>query len=181
MTRTILLVLFCASLAINVGAFGAATFRFHGDREMASASPTQHGAGPQQLQTALGLTNEQQAAFELARDEASGQISEASAQLRARRQELFDLLIGPSPDRAVIDRTLVEISAEQLTIQRAVVEQWVKQQDVLSETQHGEFVRLLGERLVRDGHEDAEMGEELHREGQHEDGEDEDHKDAEHR
>ena len=169
MTRATLLVLFCASFAINVGAFGAAAYRNYSHPEVANVDPAQHGGGPQQLETDLGLSDEQQAAFELAREEASGHIDRASAQLRARRQELFDLLTGPSPDRAAIDRTVSDISAEQLTIQRAVVNQWIQQQDVLTGTQRAEFVRLLGERLVRDEHQDAEMGEELHREGGHED------------
>ncbi len=179
MTRTTLFVLLCASLAINVGAFGAATLRNDADREMANVAPAPHGGGPQ-LQTDLGLSDEQQAAFELARDEASDSVDRASAQLRARRQELFNLLTDPSPDRAAIDRTLVDISGEQLAIQRAVADQWVQQQDVLTGTQRAEFIRLLRERLVRDEHQDAEIREELHREGAHEDGE-EDHRDREHR
>ena len=181
MTKTALLILFCASLAINVGAFGAAAYRNYGFRDVANVEPVQHGGEPHQLQADLGLSTDQQTAFEQARDEAAGRIDTASAQLRVRRQELFGLLTGPSPDRTAIDRALVDISAGQLTIQRAVVNQWVQQQDVLTETQRSEFVRLLGERLIREEHQDAEVGEELHREGGHEDGEEEDHGDREHR
>ena len=181
MTKTALLILFCASLAINVGAFGAAAYRNYGFRDVANVEPVQHGGEPHQLQADLGLSTDQQTVFEQARDEAAGRIDTASAQLRVRRQELFGLLTGPSPDRTAIDRALVDISAGQLTIQRAVVNQWVQQQDVLTETQRSEFVRLLGERLIREEHQDAEVGEELHREGGHEDGEEEDHGDREHR
>ena len=141
MTKTALLILFCASLAINVGAFGAAAYRNYGFRDVANVEPVQHG-GAHQLQADLGLSTDQQTAFEQARDEAAGRIDTASAQLRVRRQELFGLLTGPSPDRTAIDRALVDISAGQLTIQRAVVNQWVQQQDVLTETQRSEFVRL---------------------------------------
>ena len=181
MTRTALSILICASLAINVGAIGAAAYRNYGQRDVGHIEPVQHGTAPQQLEADLGLSAEQQAAFELAREEAAGRIDTASAELGARRQELFDLLTGPSTDRAAIDRALVDISAGQLTIQRAVVEQWVRQQDVLTGTQRAEFVQLLGERLIREEHQDAEVGEELHREGGHEDGEEEDHGDREHR
>lgn len=181
MTKTTLLIPLCASMAINVGAFGAAAYRNYAYRDVVRVEPVQQGGGPQQLQAVLGLSDEQQAAFELARDEAAGRIDTASSQLRARRQELFDLLTGSSPDRAALDRALVDISAGQLSIQRAVVDQWVQQQDLLSETQRVEFVRLLGDRLIREEHGDAELGEELHREGGHENGEDEDHREGEHR
>ena len=168
MTKTTLTVALCASFALNLGTLGAIAFHTFSPHGHGEATEAEHDGAAQLSERDLSLSADQAAAFERVRTAVQRRIDATTVQMQEHRKGLLVLLAQTPPDRAAIDRVVADISTTQLNIQRAVVDQWVQQQEVLTPEQHSRFLQLLGNRLGGEEHGEAELGEILNPEENHE-------------
>jgi len=134
---------FVLSIALNVGALGAAAYhRFGGARAPRAEQATIPDAGPS-MREELHLTDEQARAFAELRSALLQRVKTLRDQMHARRQELFAILAVPSPDPAAVDRVLREMNRTQFEVQREVADYLLAQMRLLSPEQRAALVQSI--------------------------------------
>ena len=131
-----------ASLLINVGVVAAVGWRTFQD----DGAQRQHFGMPHQdLPAHLGLTPEQRAAWSTLEQSFLGAFAEDARRIAASRERMIRMIFGEQPDPAAIEAARAAIFRIQEQQQRRVIEQLLKERELLQPEQR----RLLAEQLLR--------------------------------
>ena len=147
MKRNLLLYLVIFSLALNFGTIGAFAYFLYQDREQR----LHHGMPPplplRALWGALKLEDSQRQALRGLLPEHRGKIAEIRNALFLKRQELFDLLKGETPDMPAVRVKIGEISALQGELEEEEMRFLLEIRKGLKPEQKVAFLNLIQGRL----------------------------------
>jgi len=141
------------SLSLNLGVLGALAYR---------SLESGHAAGPDKefagLVSHLGLNEEQQRHWHEAEAGFLAQFEPRAVEIHEHRDRLIQAIFADEPDRAAIESARARIAALQDAQQHAVIEQLLRERELLDTDQRERLAKLLLEQ-----ERDAAGFEQLHR------------------
>lgn len=147
MTRSrLLLFVLILSLALNLGVLVAV-----GYRALGSANAPDSDASFAGLVDYLGLREEQQRRWREAEAVFLAKFAPRAAEIRERRDRLIRAIFADDPDPSAIESERARISALQDAQQRAVIEQLLRERELLDGAQRERLVKLLLEQPLGTG------------------------------
>lgn len=149
MKRNWLLYLVIFSLALNLGAIGAFAYLRYQDRQAVVGQEEAKPVGLRDLWLALHLDTEQRQFMRKLAPEHRRQVAQLRQEMKAKRQELFELLKGETPEWRVIQAKINEISAQQGRLEEEVVRFLLECKKHLRPDQQAAFINLVERRLCR--------------------------------
>jgi len=139
MTRSrLLLYVLILSISLNLGVLAGV-----GYRALESARAPDSDEAFAGLVSHLGLREEQQRHWREAETAFLAQFGPRAAEIRERRDRLIRAIFADDPDPAAIESERARISALQNAQQRAVVEQLLRERELLDAEQRERLVKLL--------------------------------------
>jgi len=133
------------SLSINVGALAGAWFqvwRAGGATELAI-----FGMGHERVPDYLKLDRDQRKHWVAMEEDFVASLNDASRTIQAHRENLVHEIFSPQPDVAVIERERAAIFALQQAQRRGIIEQLMKEREMLDPEQR----RALADLLLKQG------------------------------
>lgn len=141
MKRYLVYLALAISLLINVGALAGAWFqvwRAGGATELAL-----FGMGHERVPEYLKLDHDQRKHWVAMEEDFVASLNDASRTLQAHRESLVREIFSPRPDAAVIERERAAIFALQEAQQRSIIEQLLKEREMLAPEQRRALADLL--------------------------------------
>lgn len=126
------------SLSLNLGVLGAVGYHALGSGGATGSDEAFSG-----FVSYLGLSDAQQQHWREAEAEFLAQFEPRSAEIRERRDRLIRAIFADHPDRAVIENERDRIAGLQDAQQRLVIEQLLRERELLDAGQRERLVRLL--------------------------------------
>jgi len=127
----------------------------HGDWRGWPGAGHPESGGPRRMRLRLGrrlnLSRGQRRAFREFRRELARKMGKRMKAVRARRQELFDLLGRPEVNRGAVDDALSKLTEARGRLTRATVEHMLELKDVLAPDQQRRMLDIIRERTVGHG------------------------------
>lgn len=129
------------SLSLNLGVLGAL-----GYRSLESGGVTRSGEGFPGLVSYLGLGEEQERRWHDAEAAFLAQFEPRAAEIRKRRDRLIQAIFTEGLDRVAIESERAGIAALQDAQQHAVIDQLLRERELLDAGQRERLVKLLLEK-----------------------------------
>jgi len=129
------------SLLVNLGVLGAIAYRTFGP----GAAHQRSGATDEfpGLVRYLSLSPEQQSRWREAETTFVGQLADGGGEILQRRNRLIDEIFAESPDAARIEAERATIAGLQEQRQRIVIEQLLREREILDAGQRARLAQLL--------------------------------------
>ncbi|MBE0460677.1 MAG: periplasmic heavy metal sensor [Candidatus Aminicenantes bacterium] len=147
MKRNVLIFSLILSVAINIGVFGSAGYRWFKSR----GEEPRHRADVHSPMSAfckkLGLSREQIREMESLREVLEPKIEEIKKELKEKRVLLINHLKESEPDREKINIELSEIESLQTDLQKIVIGHMLQEKKILSPEQQEIFFSIILKRL----------------------------------
>jgi len=100
------------------------------------------------LHSQLDLSTEQRAQIQKLKETLQAELARLRPALRAKREELADLLMASEPERARVEAAVQEFNALQAQVQRAVVQHLLDEKKLLSPAQQEKFLATIRRKLA---------------------------------
>lgn len=147
MKRNWLLYLVIFSLALNFGAIGTFVYLRYQDKAQCLSRELPPPIPLRQLWRDLNLDEAQRQAVHRLIPQHRAKVAGLRQTLCQKRQELFELLQGEAPDRAVITAKVGEISALQGQLEEELVRHLLEFKKLLKAEQTSAFLNLVRSRM----------------------------------
>jgi Spy/CpxP family protein refolding chaperone len=145
--RNGLLYLVIFSLALNFGTIGTIAYHWYQERERSPAPGLPPPMPMRDLWKTLKLDEAQRQAVHRLVPEHRAKVARLRQALFQKRQELFELLQGETPDRAVVTAKVGEISALQGQLEEELARHLLEFRKFLKPEQTSAFLNLMRSRM----------------------------------
>ena len=149
MKRILLIGALVALTVINVaGLLTMGYCRFQHHFMMARVNSTGPRSDCDPLHCQLDLSTEQREQIQKLKETLQAELARLRPALRAKREELTDLLMARDPERARVEAAVQEFNALQAQVQRAVVQHLLDEKKILSPAQQEKFLAIIRRKLA---------------------------------
>jgi len=139
------------SVAINVGVFGGAGYRFIKKSSAANCAEKNLGSSFERFARDVGLSPTQAQEFDALRKSFEPQTSRIRDSLKEKRTRLVDKLMEPDANLEKLMAEVNEIESLQAELQKLAVDQMLKEKALLTPDQKKKFFSLISNRLCPEG------------------------------
>ena len=134
------------SLTVNVAALITMGFLW-GKGERSRETVSRRMSESPRLGSRLSLDKRQWGKMHSMRESLMKEIEPVRDELEAKREDLVNLLTLEEPDRSAIDKKIVEIDAFQSQIQRAVIDNLLREKEFLNPEQQKQYFDVISRSL----------------------------------
>lgn len=146
MKEKLIIFLLIFSLTVNVAALITMGFLW-GKGERSRETVSRSMSESPRLGSRLSLDKRQWGKMHSMRESLMKEIKPVRDELESKREDLVNLLILEEPDRSAIDEKIVEIDALQSQIQRAVIDNLLREKGFLNPEQQKQYFDVISRRL----------------------------------